>query len=78
MLLLCLSAVIALAASGGEQAAPVADTPVPVEPKAVSATFSAAAEPQPAPTAEHTPRATAAPAPVAELTMAGAFIRNGL
>ena len=54
VLLLCLSAVIALAACGGEQAAPLADTPVPVEPKAMyapSATFSAAAEPQPTATA---------------------------
>ena len=71
MLLLCLSAVIALAACGGERAAPVADTPVPVEPKAVSApstTFSAAAEPQPTATRTSTPAPT--PAAVAELTMA--------
>ena len=78
VLLLCLSAVIALAACGGEQAAPVADTPVPVEPKAVSApstTFSAAAEPQPTattapvdtpapvPTPTQTPKEVATPAP---------------
>ena len=50
VLLLCLSAVIALAACGEEQAVPTADTPVTVGPtaeSALSATSSAAAEPQP-------------------------------
>ena len=81
VLLLCLTAVIALAACGEEQqATPAADAPVPSEPTIVSAptaTVSAAAEPQltatvapadtpvPVPTPTPTPKATAESPPAA-------------
>ncbi len=64
VLLLCLSAVVTLAACGGEQAAPGTDTPVPAEPKTVSApsaAVSAATEPQP--TATVAPADTLVPVP---------------
>ena len=64
VLLLCLSAGIALAGCGGEQTAPVADTPVPVGTTAVSAPatgVSAAGEPQP--TATVAPADTPVPVP---------------
>ena len=64
VLLLCLSAVIALAGCGGEQTSPAADTPGPVGPTAVSApsaTVSAAAEPEP--TATVAPADTPVPIP---------------
>ena len=74
VLLLCLSAVIALAACGGEQAAPAAATAVPV-----TATASPSATPEPAteappaatqaptdrPTPPQTPAPTAVPEPTA-------------
>ena len=73
VLLLCMSAVIALAACGGEQAAPVAATAVPA-----TATASPSATPEPAteappaatqaPTDRPTPRQTPAPTAVPEPT----------
>ena len=63
LLLLCLSAVIALTACGGEQTSPAVATPAPATPTAAAAAASPAATPSPTPTPTITPTATATPSP---------------